>query len=193
MPKEHRQQLQNHAFSLKGHAYQLEDVFIQRPVPFFVTAKKPSSITWRNRLDVIGTNACPAAFHNDAESKPANVERNEADYVVVGVIPLTSANNEELQKTQRGAVGASLPMYVVRPEAKLAIRVVVQKAEGVTNGGLKLYALTDIDTQSKLCNAFVTQQDSVFFFSEYRTSTTNYPDRKKEWIQKIARIAIGGE
>jgi hypothetical protein len=32
----------------------------------------------------------------------------------------------------------------------------------------------------------------VFFFSEYITSTTNYPERRKEWIHKITQIQRRG-
>jgi hypothetical protein len=149
---------------------------------FSVTAKKPSSITWRNRLETIGTNACPAALYDDAESKPAKIERNAADYVVVGVIPLTSAKNEELQKTQRGAVGVLLPRSVLRPESNPTIRVVV-------NGGLELYALTDVDSQSKLWHNRILCSSSQN--TEHQPQTTL--KEKKEWIHKIARIALGGE
>jgi hypothetical protein len=33
----------------------------------------------------------------------------------------------------------------------------------------------------------------VFFFSEYITPTTNYPERRKEWIHKNTWIALSGE
>jgi hypothetical protein len=105
--------MEDYAFSLEGHAYHLEEVYTQRPVPSFVTAKKPSSIPWKTCLETIGTNVCPATFHTNTESVPADVQRNEADYIIVGVVLVDSANNEELQSPQRKSpsTGQSMPKF----------------------------------------------------------------------------------
>lgn len=131
---------------------------------------------WKQRISEIGTKSCPESFDDEIESRPAEPGQEElVDYVVVGVIPLTLPEGLESARGRRGAVGTSLPTTALTPEIKPAMRAVAEKMDELPLGGAKYYVLTDVDHESKHCNAHLTSADQIFFFPEYRTTTTIFP------------------
>lgn len=71
----------------------------------------------------------------------------------------------------------------------LALRVVTPKT--LEPGPIKFYVLTDQEKPSGLCRPYNIGQDYVFYFSEYRTTTTKVSERKKPWNELIANYSVG--
>lgn len=106
-------------------------------------------------------------------------------------VPIYILDEKELSNNvSRGTVGTSLPGSVIKYiEGKPALPVVAKKTAEPPRS-LKLYVMTDKDPRSGLCNPFQLNLESVLFFSEYRTSARNLPDRRKEWVQKGLEFSV---
>ncbi|PYI11977.1 hypothetical protein BO78DRAFT_382006 [Aspergillus sclerotiicarbonarius CBS 121057] len=189
-------QLQDYAFTVGGVAYRLDDCLKQRPTPMLVTASSPSSTSWTARLEEVGSDKAPTNFSRPEEQ--GNPGYGQARYVVVGVVPFSLPSDQELGATKsRHGVGTSItPTTKVRSPVpgKLPLRVVAPITNEHPKGGLKLYALTDMNPTTRLCNAHIIGQDVVFYFAEYRTGATNISNRRREWNERImVRSVIGQE
>jgi hypothetical protein len=84
-------------------------------------------------------------------------------------------------------------LYVVADHLPgiLALRVVTPKTLEPPLGGIKFYVLTDQESASGLCNAYNIGQESVFYFSEYRTTNAKVSERKKQWNELVANFSVG--
>lgn len=182
-------QLTNYAFTITGWACELEEEIQTRPIPMFITAYNPSSTSWRVRLDVVGTNKIPNTFLSDTEQVAPGYQKRQ--YLVVGIIPANLPSESEVRSVKhRGSTGIWVPDNVIRPlPEKMPIRVVTPVISEL-RGGIKLYALTDADEGTRLCNAYVVKQDIVFYFSEYRTAAPTAALRKKEWNDRVLATSV---
>ncbi|QKX58008.1 uncharacterized protein TRUGW13939_05128 [Talaromyces rugulosus] len=187
---EDRDQLDDYAFTTRGHAYAIDDLYKSRDRPEILTARKLSSVTWKARQKTV-----PPPINKQAENKPPG--RDEVQVLFVGLFPPT-AHEETLTKKLaiKGPVGHALPKdvgYVVQSmQGQPAFRVVVVNKSTIPEGGLKYFVLFEKDHTSGLWNGFTISQELIFFFPEYRHPTKTLSERGKDWSQKVLTACSGG-
>jgi hypothetical protein len=143
------EQLPDYAFTVRGHAYRIDEVFQKRSTPQFFVTKKLSSVSWKER-----TKSAPPAINAQTETKPPGAD--EAEVVFVGLFPF-NANEETVTKklaSIKGQVGFALPKdigFIVKPtQGSPAFRVVTPNKSVIPVGGMKYYALMEKDHQTDL-------------------------------------------
>lgn len=189
-------QLSNVAFTVSGLAYELDDVLINRPSPMVVTALSPSSTDWVDRLREVGHDNFPKTSYPVDELHGPRC--GQASYIVIGVVP--SVLPEDWRRfiksgSQSHVVGIDIPpgTKTFKPDRSLLpLRVAAPIISEDPKGGLTLYALTDIDPESRLCHAHVINQDNIFYFSDYRTNARTLGNRKREWNRKVLDASVRG-
>lgn len=183
------EQLDSHAFTVSGHSYRLESEFLNRRMPTIVTANSPSSTHWKRRLASLKNAASANTIEKEAESREPEV--GQSKYLVVGVLPVELDDEENWPRPSRSkTVGVTVPEHCIAPRSdELAYRVVAQ-VPCHPQKSLKLYVLTDKERDSGLYNPSSIGQDSVFYFSEFRNNATTVAERKKDWNNKVAKLAL---
>lgn len=79
-----------------------------------VTAKSSSSSSWKTRLNAIGTSQRANQIDRNADAKFPN--KDEASYIVVGVVPILMPSDENLMILgARGRVGTEHPKDPITP------------------------------------------------------------------------------
>ncbi|GAM38583.1 hypothetical protein TCE0_033f09419 [Talaromyces pinophilus] len=184
-------QLPDYAFTIRGDAYELDDVYQNRPDPWFVTARATSSKN--NNLEHIVVEDCPTSIDTEAEAAEP-IDKRQQKYLVVGVLPLRAPKGKEsaVPKKSGTSVGKTVPPNHLKPvENRIALRVVTPVTEHRPNP-LKLYALYQQDSKTGIYDVNLTNAEATYYLSEYRSDDTSIESRKREWHELIKTKSVRG-
>ncbi|KAH8692961.1 hypothetical protein BGW36DRAFT_362502 [Talaromyces proteolyticus] len=187
---DNREDLSGYAFTVKGHAFKIDDAFKQRAVPQFLTAKKATSISWKDRARSHGGASTSQDINVEAEQKTPDID--EARFLFVGLFPRSIDENALSKGVARGGtVGETLPQNVLQPVPdQPSFRVVTPQTYTPTVGGLKYFVLMGVDHNTGLWYPYPIAQDLIFYLPEYRFQSRTLVDRRKDWSHKVATASV---